>query len=139
MNSSKARGRGFSLMELMISVAIVAIIAAVAYPSYMDNVRATRRSDATAALLDTAQRLERCYSANLAYNHANCNGVFATASPEGYYTISVVRGAATFTATATATGLQVDDDDCATFTLNQAGVRTAETDGGSDNTDECWD
>lgn len=53
---------GFTLIELMFVVAIVAILLALAYPSYVDQVRKARRADATSTLMDRAQVLERCFS-----------------------------------------------------------------------------
>ena len=66
--SFKHADRGFTLIELMVTVAIVAVIAAVALPAYTEQVARTRRGDAQAALLSTAQWLERQYTLNSAYN-----------------------------------------------------------------------
>ncbi len=62
MNASKSAG--FSLIELMIVVAIIAILAAVAFPSYQESVKKSRRSDAQTALLGFAQAMERHYTDN---------------------------------------------------------------------------
>ena len=64
--------KGFSLIELVIAVAIVGILAAIAYPTYQEQVRKGKRTDATSSLLELAQRLERCYTQNNAYDHADC-------------------------------------------------------------------
>ncbi len=53
---------GFTLIEAMITVAIIGIIAAIAYPSYMESVRKTNRAEAKTELMDIAQRLQRCYT-----------------------------------------------------------------------------
>ena len=59
--------RGFTLIELMIAVAVVGILAAIAYPSYQEHVRKARRADAQTALLELAQFMERHYTANGRY------------------------------------------------------------------------
>lgn len=64
------KAAGFTLMELMIVVAIVGILAAIAYPSYMDSVRKSRRADAKAALSNAVQALERYYTEKNTYLNA---------------------------------------------------------------------
>lgn len=144
--------RGFTLVELMITVAIIGILAGIVYPSYMKQVQKSNRSDAKVALNDVAQRLQRCFTAHGKYNPADgiCNVVddVQTAagimSTEGFYSVSIADAAdltaVTYllTATPVAGGRQDTDDDCARFTLNQLGVRAAFTDGDVDNTDNCW-
>lgn len=131
--------RGFTLIELMIVVAIVGILAAVAYPSYMDSVRKGNRTDAKTALLQASQTLERCFTQYSAYNNASCSllnaGTFN--STEGLYTVGVVSAATTYTLTATpVTGrAQAGDVRCTTFTLTNLGARGATP---SANTAECW-
>jgi type IV pilus assembly protein PilE len=60
--------QGFTLTELLIAVAIVGILAAVAYPSYLEQIRKTRRADAEAVLMQAAQFMERIYSESGCYN-----------------------------------------------------------------------
>ncbi|HRL95417.1 MAG TPA: type IV pilin protein [Pseudomonas sp.] len=130
--------RGFTLIELMIVVAIVGILAAIAYPSYMDYVRKGNRTDAKTALLQVAQTLERCFTQYSAYNNANCSVLNAGTvnSAEGFYTVGVVSDATTYTLTATpvAGRAQAGDAKCATLTLNNLGVKGAT---GTALT-ECW-
>src|SRR5690554_7432603 len=92
--------KGFTLVELMIVVAVVGILAAIAYPSYMDSVRKSNRADAKAALNDAAQQMQRCYTLNSSYS--GCESNVATTSPEGFYTIGVNGTDTTYTLTATA-------------------------------------
>ncbi|WP_299595529.1 type IV pilin protein [uncultured Microbulbifer sp.] len=135
--------QGFSLIELMIVVAIIGIIAGIAYPSYMESVRKSNRADAKASLNDVSQRLQRCYTAYSSYVHASCS-VGATlntaggsiASGESMYSITGALTATTFTLTATpiAGGVQSSDAKCTTLTLSQSGVRNAT----GSNPASCW-
>lgn len=132
------RVAGFTLIELMVVVAIAGILAAIAYPNYMDYVRKGNRTDARATLLQTSQVLERCFTQYSAYNNAGCtvlNGGTVD-SPERLYTVGVVSDATTYTLTATpvAGRAQAADAKCATLTLNNLGVRGAT----GTSTGECW-
>lgn len=137
--------KGFTLIELMIVVAIVAILAAIAYPSYQNSVQKSRRTDARVALQEAASRQERFYAEGNTYTSdltklvTNADG---TSSPDGYYTISVnlscsrTVGGSTFYScydlTATAKGVQAKDTSCATLTLSHTGKKGS-TGGGT-----CW-
>jgi len=129
--------KGFTLIELMIVVAIVGILAAVGYPSYQNSVRKANRADAMDRLLDTAQRLERCFTTYGTYNNANCaiqNGN-VLASTKTYYNITVVSDASTYTLTASpVTGQpQVKDTLCTSFSLTNTGLKTSTPAGST-----CW-
>lgn len=77
---------GFTLVELMIAVAIVGIIAAIALPSYQASVRKSNRAEAKTELTDVAQRLQRCYTLYAKFNDdANC-GVYIDLEDDGYIT-----------------------------------------------------
>ncbi len=132
----KTRQGGFSLIEMMVVVAIIGILASVAYSSYQNSVLSSRRSLGTQALLETAQRLERCATENLSYlNAANCPTLPFNApedTTDNYYTISIAnRTASTYTLTATAINAQASDADCATMSINNLGQKTA-------TTANCW-
>jgi type IV pilus assembly protein PilE len=126
---------GFTLIELMIVVAIVAIIASIAYPSYRSSVLKANRADAMDAILDTAQRLERCYTSFGTYNNAGCTVPATVASVKGYYSVAVTTGTATYSLTATPVSgkPQVDDTDCASFTYTNTGQKTSTPSGNT-----CW-
>lgn len=129
---SKFRSCGFTLIELMITVAVIGILAAVAYPAYLDQVRKARRADAEATLLNIAARQQqmlldtRSYVATpAALNVSIPNAVQQT------YTISIVVGTATvpsFTATATPLGSQ-SADKCGVLSIEQTGSKSPPT---------CW-
>jgi type IV pilus assembly protein PilE len=143
---------GFTLIELMITVAIVAILAGIAYPSYRDQVRRSNRAEARSALLQVQVAQEKFFLQNNRYAGAataagsvtELNNAPTTVSPgvpglgipsvtpRGHYTITLVRPTNTeFTARATATGSQASDTACAVLTINHLGVRTP-------STDNCW-
>lgn len=128
--------KGFTLIELMVVVALVGILSTVAVNAYIDNVIASKRSEGRAALTATAASLEKCKSLYGAYDHANCNVLATITTETNIYSIdtTTTRNATTFTLVATAVGSQVRDDDCATLSLTNTGIKTAT---GVDTTD-CW-
>lgn len=141
MRYAKTKLTGFSLIELMIAVAIVAIIAAIAVPSYEGSVQKSRRSDAKMALIQTATLQEQWYFQFNTYTNdvTNLGSSDATLeSPEGFYVITAAVPSATeFTLTATAVGVQLKDTDCRTLTLAHTG-RKASRDSAAAVSTECW-
>lgn len=142
--------KGFTLIELMITLAVMAIVVAVGYPMYTDQVLKSHRVDAKSVLMQVALVQERFYvvngnygnAAQLGAEYANViNGVDRDGDGNGdYYAFAVDEdpdnNALTddFLLTATTAGAQTGDADCATFTIDQAGARAAT---GAD-TDNCW-
>jgi type IV pilus assembly protein PilE len=123
------RSQGFSLLELIIVVAIIGILSTVAIGFFGDNVTRANRTEARSALSATAGSLEKCRSLYGSYNHANCSVALPFASENNYYTISASAMAGTsFTLTATpvAGQSQASDADCTTLTLINTGVKGAD-------------
>lgn len=134
--------RGFTLMELMVVVAIIGILVGVAVPTYHDSVRKSRRGQAKADLAEAAQAMERYYTMQNTYVGANLASIGApTQSPMGsdtaHYTISL-NGAPTASAfslqavPSTATGQ--NKDKCGTLGLTNTGVKTPN----GAALKECW-
>lgn len=130
---------GFTLIELMITVAIVAIIAAIAIPSYDNYVREARRADAQISLVRAAQKQEQYHSINSGYATSLADLGLSSASAEGFYSLALTNTGCNsgyvgcFQITATATGPQSSDSSCATLSLDQSGTRSST--GGAD---DCW-
>jgi type IV pilus assembly protein PilE len=141
---------GFTLIELMIVVAVVAILGTVAISGYINSVRKSRRTEARTALLDLASREERFMSTNSAYSNTPSDLGYSGALPltvgSGYYQIAIpVLNAATstvpasFTLTATPVSGKGQDKDasCQSFSVDSTGKQSALNSGGTDSTSSC--
>jgi len=147
---TKTRQRGMTLIELVVVIMIVGILAAVAIPSYRSYVLRSQRSDAKDALLVIATAQEKHYLQCNSYATGIAAATDCVAgdlqgtadSKNGWYSITLpMAGDATafsVTITADAGDSQAQDLECQSFTVTSAGVRTADDDGGNDNTAECW-
>jgi type IV pilus assembly protein PilE len=147
--TGKRRARGVTLIELLITVAIVSIIAAIAIPSYNTYILRTHRTEAKSALLSMAAGEERFYSTQNVYTAVPTQlgytgGAFPINVGSNYYSISMTAGPtaattttqAAYTLTATAINGQVADTACATFSVDQSGTQTAT--GSATASVDCW-
>lgn len=134
--------KGFTLIELMIVVVIIGILAAIAYPSYQDQVRKTKRTDGRGVLTDLANLQEKYY--NQCYTYSNTlGGTFpvsggdtctsgspglgrTTTSPENLYDLVITAASAngyTMEARAKAGTSQASDTGCLTLTISSTGAK----------------
>lgn len=146
------QNQGFTLIELMIVIAIVSVISALAVPSYVDHVRKGKRADAKVELLQIAQMQESYFVQNLSYakslkDEAGGLGLGSTvqteqeqylitigATPNGC-TGTTITPCTGYTLTATPQGGQVKDVECLNFTLSHTGKKDVSVTG---HAKQCW-
>lgn len=150
------RARGFTLIELMVVVAVVGILAAIAYPSYQTYVLRSNRSEGQALLNEASARMERFYAQNNAYpttvsglnivNNKTASGGTTVLSSSGYYQLSMaVNGTGTtaytnngpYLLTAIRSSTQTRDTICGDLTLNEQGVKGV-SNNSSGTAADCW-
>lgn len=150
---------GFTLIEVMITVAIVGILAAVALPSYTSYIARAHRADGRTQLLQVAQFMQRFYAANDSFSKDRDNNDVIDKIPSGLkqspvdstalYELTIPVGTAPLTNAASFTirmvpipGSKMASDECGTFTLTSAGLRGIIVNGTEYTTgalrDKCW-
>lgn len=123
---------GFTLVELMITIVVVSILAAIAIPSYTNYIKRTRRSMAAACLQENAQFMERWYTSKMTYVGATAQACTSEITP--FYDVAIsVTGPRVFSATATPKGAQASDV-CGTLSLDDKGLRSQT----SGTVKKCW-
>jgi type IV pilus assembly protein PilE len=142
MAEKSIKHKGFTLIELMIAVAILAIIVSIALPSYTNYVTRANRTEGQQLLFETAQALERCFTRFGSYSAAGCfvsqEGNYPIESEGGWYSLeweNQVIDATTFTLEARPLNIQATRDEgvCDSLTLTHRGVRGQTGTGG-----RCW-
>jgi type IV pilus assembly protein PilE len=133
-NTTSLQQAGFTLIEAMVVVVLLAVAASLALPSYSNYVIRTHRTEAIETLMATAACQERLYIRNNAYDADSCEGN----SPNGYYAITVTTANSdqNFVAAAAPQGGQVEDS-CGTLSITDIGVKQAAGEGGN-FAQLCW-
>jgi type IV pilus assembly protein PilE len=141
--------QGFTLVELMVVVAIAGILAAIAYPSYLEQMRKTRRSDCQGALVSLGNAMERWFTINSTYEGAADGGadtgepaIFSVACPvdggEATYDLTIAAaGPSTFLIQATPIAQQTDDR-CGNLTLSNTGHKDVTSADAGVTREQCW-
>jgi len=150
------RARGFTLLELMIVIAVIAILAAIALPSYQDYITRATFAEAQGSLADLRVKMEQYYQDNRRYSTTTGGGTCGipggntpTAPNARYFTYSCVPGTNTATGdqsyVVTATGVAAQGTDGILFTINQDQARTTTVNGGTSMANKgyasnggCW-
>ena len=144
--------RGLTLIELMVTIAVLSVLVTIGYPLYTEQVQKARRTEARNALMEVALLQERYFAVNGTYDvmlkslsltsdsFDTSTATATTASTvNGKYLVTLTNDATTFgISAAPVSGKgQDDDDDCQQFDIDQLGQKTALDDGGSATT-KCW-
>jgi len=129
-----AKSCGFTLIETMIVVAIMGILASIAYPSYQEHVQRANRVEARGILLEMAQLLERRYTETSSYSSITLPVTQSPRTGAAKYTIQFAATPTqnSYTLEAVPTGFMASDT-CGTLTLTQTGARGADGD-----VTKCW-
>ncbi len=137
------KSKGFSLMELMVALAITGVLLAIAVPSYQSYAQNSRRAVAASCLVELSQFMERVYTSSMSYN-INNNADTVLPDTQCQQTLAEFYGFAldaepqTYTLSATPKGGQTSDTACGTLTIDQAGTRTAAGSSAAATVRECW-
>jgi type IV pilus assembly protein PilE len=125
--------RGFTLIEIMIVIAIIGIVITIGYPSLTEYVKKGRRAEVAGLLSEQAQMLERFYSKSNVYT-----GAVGMSAGNDYYTITPTLTDQTFLLTATRKAGSMATDKCGDFTITNTGVRSMVNATAGLTTKDCW-
>ena len=128
--------KGFTLIELMIVVAIIGILASIAIPQYSDYVKRGKAAEATSNLATLRIKMEQCFQDNRTYDIAACTAFCTTTAGNFTYTCSPVSTATTYTIVAT--GVNTRGMPNFTFSVDQANNKTSMFDGTTPSPNTCW-
>jgi len=130
----RSSNRGFTLIEIMIVIAIIGIVVTIGYPSLTEYMKKGRRTEIAGLLSEQAQILERYYSKNNVYTNAT-----GLSSGNDFYTITQTLADQSFTLTAVRKSCSsMATDKCGDFTLNNTGVRSMLNAASGVTTKDCW-
>ncbi|HVS25029.1 MAG TPA: type IV pilin protein [Gammaproteobacteria bacterium] len=140
----RRRVAGFTLIEIVVTLSIIGLLAAIAYPSFMSSVRRGNHTDAQAAITRLTNNLERFFATNGTYTTDVTQLGFVLVagvaySEKGHYSLTVAAGPSgigssyVVTTTAKAGDMQAGDTGCTVLTLDSLGVRTP-----NPNATNCW-
>lgn len=149
LSTGSARLRGFTLVELLISMAVLAILLSLAWPSYQASAQKGRRADAMASLAQLMQAQERWRSEHVEYYKDDLDKLKGTGSKsaEGHYTLSLANVSAsgyTALATANSSSPQTHDSTCHVMKVTIAGGNITYSSSATGSTDDnkapdpCW-
>lgn len=151
MNLIGKQQSGFTLIELMIAVMIMAVLASVAYPAYTDQVRKSKRAELITDIMQCAGILERRFTINASYNDDACDNINTgnddynilvdvdTNVDADCTTANNKNNCFIITATAVAGSYMADDKACVSFSYNERGKKISNKNGSTDNNAKtCW-
>ena len=145
----RTKAKGFTLLELMTVMAIIGILATFSYASYTSQLKKSRRAEAAIALESLAQGQERFFARYRTYTSvvvgadacggAACGlGQSSNETQNGYYQLAANGNATSYSLSATASEVQVEDSDCRTFRIDNVGSKSSTSATGEDTSNTCW-
>lgn len=143
MTNGLNKDQGFTLTELMLTIAILSILMAIALPSYAEHLRKSRRADAKISLQSLAAAQETYffqhnrYATKFSALRTVADSVLMLPSEEGFYAITMTADDFSWSLSAGAAGQQIEDRQCVSFTLTHLGIHTA-VDSAGQASENCW-